>query len=645
MKSVKVSILLPDYSSRSSLEECVRAVAEQTFTDWELIISDNYSGDGTGNYLQACADKDSRIKILQESRGAGLFARRNSCISVAKGEYLCILTADGSILSEFLEIMADTLDRNSDCDIAHCKLKIIDETGDRHPALSWNKLHSTAYFGDMIDKKHIRFTPHDGLLHCGVGNVYTSITQLLIRRSLFDMVGLFLIGRGPNADFEWGMRASLVANIFHIPECLTVRRIPRNQAAGQVFLQTPKHYAQLLEMMEHAFSEVRKIKPDLLTEIDLKELKYLYTKNKFRFEYYEKNTRVGRYKTALKWLFMNPGLFFDCFRSVKSRKEPFMPKAEAIDFSRQMLKKYGFEKNLAQISDWSLGNPDKISSGLNTEHPPILIYQMSKVGSKTVYYSLKEHPVPNLLFHVHQLTYDYIYTFLENIEQRIKRISSQEADSGIKISRIVYNKNLREMLNHDLELRRKFDKYSKDFNWKIITLVRDPIARMFSDFYFSIQTKHPEATDIHGDIILEKSIDIFKNILKRFDEARDWASRWFDVEFKKVLGVDVYDYPFDHERGYRIIKPGNIEILIIKMEELDHCFFSAMSDFLGIKKIKLLRKNISAEKGYADVYKKAKKSIRIEKAVCEKIYATKYARHFCSEEERDNFTWKWSRDR
>ncbi len=642
MKSAKISILLPDYSSRSSLEECLRAMAEQTFTDWELIISNNYLGDGTGNYLQACASKNPRIKILQESRRAGLFARRNSCISVAKGEYLCILTADGSILPEFLEIMADTLDRNPDCDIAHCKLKIIDEAGVRHPALSWDNLYSTAYFGDMIDKKHIRFAPHDGLLHCGAGNVYASINQLLISRNLFDRVGLFLIGRGPNADFEWCMRASLVANIFHIPKCLTARRVPRSQGPGQVLPQTSKHYTQLLKMMEHAFSEVRKIKPDMLTEIDLEESKYLYTKNIFRFEYMENNTRIGRYKTALKWLSEKPGIFFDCFRSVKFRKEPFIPESEPVNFSRQLLKKYGFEKNLRQISDWALGNPEKISPGLNAEYPPILIYQMSKVGSKTIYYSLKEHAVPNLLFHVHQLTYDQIYAVLKNVEQRIKRIGSQDADFGIKISRIIYNKNLQGMLDHDLELRRKFDKYSEDFNWKIISLVRDPISRMFSEFYFSIEAQHPEATDIHGDIILEKSIDIFKHTLKRFYEARDWTSRWFDVEFKKVLGVDVYDYPFDYERGYRIIKPGNIEILIIKMEELDHCFFSAMSDFLGIKKIKLIRKNISAEKGYADVYKKAKQSLRIEKAVCEKIYATKYSRHFYSEEERDNFIRKWT---
>lgn len=641
MNKPKVSILLPNLNNRPYLEERLQTIREQTMQDWELIIVDNYSDDGAWEYFQDCPGKDPRIKISQAPR-AGMYANWNNCIRLAKGEYVYIATSDDTMSPNFLEIMVGALDQNPDCDLAHCKLRIIDEKGNKNPELSWDKFYCTVYFADLINKKHIRFAPHDGLLHCGVGTVYTSITQLLIRRSLFNRIGLFLTGYGSTADFEWEMRASLVADTIHIPEYLATWRVHRAQGTDRNFLESANHYRYLLEMIEHAFKAAKKIKPGLLKGINLKELKYLYTKKKFRSEFTEQNNRMGRYKTGLKWLFANPKMLIDCFRSVKIEKKSFIAKMEPIDFSKEILKKYGFEKNLGRIENWALGNPDKIAPGISSKQPPILIYQMSKVGSKTVYYSLKEHSIPNMLFHVHQLRYDCIYSTLKKIERRINNIKSQKVDNGVKVSRILYNKNLQGMLNNDLKLRNKFAEYKRAFNWKIITLVRDPISRMLSDFYFSIQTKHPEATDFQGNIILEKSIAIFKKTLNRFNESKDWTCRWFEEEFKKVLEVDAYDYPFNHKKGYTIIKSRNIEILIIKMEEMDNCFVDAVSDFLGFQNIKMVRKNIAAKKSYADVYREARKNIRIKRTVCEKIYTTKFARHFYSEEERESFTRKWS---
>jgi GT2 family glycosyltransferase len=258
-----------------------------------------------------------------------------------------IATSDDTMTVDFLEIMVKALDEHPECDLAHCKLKIIDENGAPHPTYSWDKFFFNHYFGDLVQKKHIRFAPHDGLLHCGVKTVYTSITQLLIRRSLFNRVGLFLTNYGSIADFEWDMRASLVANTLHIPEYLATW--------NHDFLNSSEYRSQLLRLIDHAFEVARKVNPALLQGIKKKELKKFYLKEKFMFEIREQkqktNTKLYKYKIACKWLGFKPGILWEYLWYLKSRsksknsRKSFILPGEPLDFSRKILSKYGLDKN------------------------------------------------------------------------------------------------------------------------------------------------------------------------------------------------------------------------------------------------------------------------------------------------------------
>ena len=348
MNSPKVSILLPNLNNRPYLEERIRTIMEQTFTDWELIVVDNYSDDGAWEFFKACARNDKRIKISQAPR-EGMYANWNNCILLASGTYVYIATSDDTMTPDFLHTMVKALDENPDCDLAHCKLKIIDEKGDEHPTLIWDRFFCTAYFGDLIDKKHIRFAPHDGLLHCGVRTVYTSITQLLIRKSLLEKIGLFLTSYGSAADFEWEMSASLVTNTIHIPEYLATWRVHQDQGTDTDSLNSSKLLTMLLEMIDHAFGRAEGINSDLRKKINRKELRYLYTKEKFRAEILEKKRKIIQYITALKWMLKRPKLFMELYSSQKRFKRPFISPSEPMDFSRKILTKYGFEKNIKII--------------------------------------------------------------------------------------------------------------------------------------------------------------------------------------------------------------------------------------------------------------------------------------------------------
>lgn len=335
----KVSILLPNLNNRPFLEERIRCISDQTFTDWELVIVDNYSDDGAWEYFQTCAENDSRIKLSRAPR-KGMYANWNNCIRLARGEYIYIATSDDTMTPDFLEVMVTALDEHPGCGLAHCKLRIIDENGGLHPGLSWDKFFCTAFFEDFINQKHIRKAPHDGLLHCGVKTVYTSITQLLIRRSLFDEIGLFLTGYGSTADFEWEMRASLVTDTIHIPQYLATWRVHGEQGTDRDFLHSAKFRVQLMEMIDHALNTAVKINPGSLKNIDKNELKYLYKKEKLQAEIKEQKNKVKKYIVGLKWLVTAPKLAAEYFVALNRQGKQFITPWEPLSFSRKILSKY-----------------------------------------------------------------------------------------------------------------------------------------------------------------------------------------------------------------------------------------------------------------------------------------------------------------
>jgi glycosyltransferase involved in cell wall biosynthesis len=225
-----VSICMPHLNSLPFTEERLKTIAAQTLTDWELIIVDSHSDDGSLAILDRFAAADRRVRIVQAPRD-GIYTGLNRALKLASGAYIYIATSDDTMAPHCLERMAAALKQNPACGLCHCNLEIIDENsrpvgGDE----AWLQYPAQRYFGDWIQKPHIRLAPQDGLLHFGFYSVTTSLTQLLVRREVFERVGYFRTDCGPAADAEWGARAGLQENIVHVPEPLATWRRHRQQA-------------------------------------------------------------------------------------------------------------------------------------------------------------------------------------------------------------------------------------------------------------------------------------------------------------------------------------------------------------------------------------------------------------------------------
>lgn len=89
-----VSIIMPTYKCGRFIAESIRSVQNQTYTNWELIIVDDCSGDGTAEMVTALQKSESRILFFQNSVNSGAAVSRNTALKNAKGRWIAFLDSD-----------------------------------------------------------------------------------------------------------------------------------------------------------------------------------------------------------------------------------------------------------------------------------------------------------------------------------------------------------------------------------------------------------------------------------------------------------------------------------------------------------------------------------------------------------------------
>lgn len=132
-----ISVIVPVYNTRSTLERCVRSILVQTYTDYEIILVDDGSPDGAGELCDQLAKQHPQICVIHQSN-AGLSAARNAALKIARGEYITFVDSDDTIFPDMLEILAGL--RNDPVRI--CSFTEIAPDGKSHPiagALSFAK--------------------------------------------------------------------------------------------------------------------------------------------------------------------------------------------------------------------------------------------------------------------------------------------------------------------------------------------------------------------------------------------------------------------------------------------------------------------------------------------------------------------------
>src|SRR5579859_1694028 len=122
-----VTVGIPFFNAKKWLLNAVRSVFAQSFDDWELLLVDDGSTDGSAEI--ALAVEDPRVRVYPDRENLKVVARRNQVIRLARGKYLAWLDADDMMHPDRLEKEVRYLQENPGVDVVGSGMYIIDEWG------------------------------------------------------------------------------------------------------------------------------------------------------------------------------------------------------------------------------------------------------------------------------------------------------------------------------------------------------------------------------------------------------------------------------------------------------------------------------------------------------------------------------------
>lgn len=199
----KVSIIIPAYNTRHFLPQTVSSALSQTWQDFELLIVDDGSTDGTGQWV--AEQTDPRIHLVRQPN-QGAAAARNTGIKHAKGKYIAFLDADDLWEVDKLKKQVAVLDSLSEVGLVHTAIHYIDENGD-----SINRILGVRGEGNVW-----REVVTDNPVRCG--------STPLIRRECFDKLGVFDTSLSFAEDWEMWIRIARHYQFATINEPLVAYR-------------------------------------------------------------------------------------------------------------------------------------------------------------------------------------------------------------------------------------------------------------------------------------------------------------------------------------------------------------------------------------------------------------------------------------
>jgi glycosyltransferase involved in cell wall biosynthesis len=125
----RLSIGLPVYNGEQFLSEALDSLLGQSYEDFELIVSDNASTDGTADICSHYAELDSRIRYVRQARNIGLVANHDFVVDEARGELFKCAAYDDLYGRELLSRCIEALDGDPDAVLAHSWSAVINQSG------------------------------------------------------------------------------------------------------------------------------------------------------------------------------------------------------------------------------------------------------------------------------------------------------------------------------------------------------------------------------------------------------------------------------------------------------------------------------------------------------------------------------------
>lgn len=204
-----ISVLMPMRNGQPFLAEAIDSILNQTFQDWEFVIVDNCSTDGSAEYALERAATEPRIKVLRNDTNVGITYSLNRGLEACRGEWVARIDCDDRAMPERLERQLGFVRANPDVVVLSCFANYINAAGERIGRGPHDLISHDAYRRAMDRNEVI------GILHPGA----------LIKREAFATVGTYRTEYEPAEDTDLWNRLSEAGVVMVLPEYLMDYRL------------------------------------------------------------------------------------------------------------------------------------------------------------------------------------------------------------------------------------------------------------------------------------------------------------------------------------------------------------------------------------------------------------------------------------
>lgn len=268
----QVSVIIPSYNHEAFIEECIESVLQQTFQDFEIIITDDGSKDETVAKIENFTDP--RIKLFRHSENKGACVAANNCLKHSEGQYIAMLSSDDVWMPEKLEVQVDYLDSHSEIAAVFGKVVWIDEDSD--PIIDPEFPYQHVF--DVHNRSR-----YEWLNHFFYGGNCLCHPCSLIRRKCYDEVGWYNPTMANLPDFDLWVRICLKYDIHILDQNLIKfrRLLVEGNASGDTNANRIRTRYEYFRILDHFLQirdvdEFRKIFPGTDSYGDITELDIPY---------------------------------------------------------------------------------------------------------------------------------------------------------------------------------------------------------------------------------------------------------------------------------------------------------------------------------------------------------------------------------
>jgi glycosyltransferase involved in cell wall biosynthesis len=251
-----VSICIPTYNGERYLEEALRSAFEQTYTNAEIVISDDGSTDDTLNLIERFARRSPFPIHVHHHKPSGIGANWNNCIRHSSGEYIKFLFQDDLLMPSCVEKMVAVAETDPDVGLVYCRRRILYDAEDQehrewmqHFAIlhtAWAEVEvkeGIMYGRDLLGDPALWRTPR---------NKVGEPVAVMCRRSVFDTIGYFDERSHQVLDYLQWYRIMTRYKVAFIDEELAAFRLHGDQASNrnQAFKETERRLEKELMYRE-----------------------------------------------------------------------------------------------------------------------------------------------------------------------------------------------------------------------------------------------------------------------------------------------------------------------------------------------------------------------------------------------------------